>query len=253
MSPLMRSLSTLLSLLRIWSLTKENTSDWLLVNVRSEPRNLWGPSSNVSILCPSIVNGIGVDLPDTIERDLHLEGLSFRFIDVVQSCTWAMSFWWVFLLQVMMLKSSANGVVIMGVSEPWNLNPLSLSEVSFSRIGLKMARKIIGLRGSPWNTPLRNLKGSETTILYWQHLKYYCTIVRYSGVFQMANHNVLKIGEQVCVGPNQTYTNNIRIECMCVLITNSLAKIRCSNSSNSESSYRSERCFNSLFGSRSLA
>ncbi len=58
------------------------------------------------------VNITGADFPLTNENDLHLIGLSFSFIDFVQEDISFMSFWWVHRFVVQILKSSANGVVI---------------------------------------------------------------------------------------------------------------------------------------------
>ena len=59
--------------------------------------------------------GTLVGLPDTIESDLHLLGLKARPMEVALLSMSAMSFLCLTLLLEMRLKSSANGVVMMGV------------------------------------------------------------------------------------------------------------------------------------------
>ena len=98
--------------------------------------------------------------PDDIDMDLHFVGSKIKFMDFANFSTFEIMRWWVLELDVIILKSSANGVHITGVSQlRWY--PCLVSESIYSKRGLKTHRKIVGDRGSPWNTPRLKMNGSE--------------------------------------------------------------------------------------------
>ena len=72
-----------------------------------EPRYSCGLSNNVEIGVSGIVKRIGLAEPETIEREDHLDGFSFRFIEVVRAFRRVIRRWWVRLFVVIRLKSSA--------------------------------------------------------------------------------------------------------------------------------------------------
>ena len=71
-----------------------------------EPRYLCGLSNNVEIGVSETAKGIGLAEPETIEREEHLDGFSFRFIEAVRAFRRVIRRWWAHLF-VIRLKSSA--------------------------------------------------------------------------------------------------------------------------------------------------
>ena len=66
-----------------------------------------GLSNNVEIGVSEIVKGIGLAEPETIEREEHLDGFSFRFIEAVRAFRRVIRRWWVRWFVMIRLKSSA--------------------------------------------------------------------------------------------------------------------------------------------------
>ena len=141
-------LSILASLVFRWDARKLYVSCGFPSKEMYAPRNFIGFSWILGILVSPRENWILVGLPLVIERELHLEGFSFRPSCFVRSFNWVIIFWWVDLLVVIRLKSSAKGVVITLV---WLFrgNPEEVLDFRNSIIGLKAMRKISGERGSP--------------------------------------------------------------------------------------------------------
>ena len=73
----------------------------------TDPMYLWGLSKRVESGVSSTENGIGVAEPETMDKEQHLAGLSFKSIDDVRLDSLWIRRWCVRLFVVIRLKSSA--------------------------------------------------------------------------------------------------------------------------------------------------
>ena len=124
----------------------------VLIGIRSVPRNFCSSWNIFGISVSPIVKFILQGIPDLMENDLHLLVLiSFPYF---QS-------WILFILNFFDVFSDlllSEGRVI--IFSPFRLNPQSFLLCRNSIIELKTIRNMMGLSGSPWNTPL--LKGNPS-------------------------------------------------------------------------------------------
>ena len=73
----------------------------------TEPKYLCGLSKSVEMVISESVNGMFLGEPETMGREEHLNGFSFRFMEFVRMVSLFVRRWWVRLFLVIRLKSSA--------------------------------------------------------------------------------------------------------------------------------------------------
>merc|ERR1711923_199537 len=108
------------------------------------------------MVCAPMEKGCLTGFPADIVNVRHLLGFSRIPIDSMCWLMVSIAFWCFVLWLVSKVKSSANGSVAMVVS-PMVYPSFGLLVMALM-MGLKTHMKIMGEIGSPWKTPLANLK-----------------------------------------------------------------------------------------------